>query len=214
IHVLPSGEVEIRAPLRCATADIQAFVIRQSDWIEKKLAGMQQRAPELSFVSGEKLHFLGNELEISLTHHSKRVCVLGDNALFLYAKVSDTEKERRDLVRRWLTRQAEKILAERFRMVASRCHFVSELKPLKLRWMKRRWGSCSSRGEIMLNIDLIRYPLEMVDYVIAHELCHLVHFNHSPAFYRLLGEIFPDWAAQKRALQQWHQRYGHQLAFS
>lgn len=214
IYVLASGEVEVRAPLRCASADIQAFVIRQTDWIQKKQANLQQRAPVLSFITGDKLHYLGSELEIALTHHSKRICLQSDDKIFLYAKVDDDEKARLEVIKRWLNRQAEKVLTERFHQVVQRCDFVREVKPLKLRWMKRRWGSCSSRGEIMLNIDLVRYPLELVDYVIAHELCHLVHFNHSPAFYQLLAEIFPDWAVKKRELLHWHQRYGHQLVIS
>jgi len=214
IHVLASGEVEVRAPLRCAVADIQSFVIRQSDWIRKKQASIGPQAPALEFCSGERLHLLGAELEIQLTFHNKRVCLHDQDKLYLYAKLEDSAQDRLDTVKRWLTRQAEKVLEERLHQVVQRCDFVSEVKPLKLRWMKRRWGSCSSRGQIMLNIDLVRYPVELVDYVIAHELCHLVHFNHSAAFYQLLASIFPDWAAKKRALMQWHQRYGHQLVIS
>lgn len=211
IHVLASGTVEVRAPLRCANADIQSFVIRQSDWIRKKQALVVERAPELTFSNGDRLHFLGNELEITLTYHSKRICLQSEGKLFVYAKIDDSAKTRLEIIRRWLNHQAEKILTERFHQIVQRCDFVSELKPPKLRWMRRRWGSCSSRGEITLNVDLVRYPIELIDYVIAHELCHLVHFNHSPAFYKLLGQLFPDWAAKKRLLQQWHHRYGHQL---
>ena len=66
--------------------------------------------------------------------------------------------------------------------------------------MKRRWGSCSAHGRILFNPDLVAAHPDCIDYVIAHELCHLREHNHSPAYYRLLGTIMPDWQDRKRRL--------------
>jgi len=70
-----------------------------------------------------------------------------------------------------------------------------------IRKMTRRWGSCTKRGTINLNTDLIKVPLTFIDYVIVHELCHLKVHNHSPAFYKLLTRSMPDWRQRKARLE-------------
>jgi predicted metal-dependent hydrolase len=66
--------------------------------------------------------------------------------------------------------------------------------------MKKQWGSCSPRGNILLNPHLVKAPRECIDYVILHELCHLKEHNHSPEFYRLLNQLMPDWKQIKAKL--------------
>jgi predicted metal-dependent hydrolase len=71
---------------------------------------------------------------------------------------------------------------------------------LKVRKMKAKWGSCSQSGVITLNLWLITQDIKAIDYVILHELCHLKHFDHTPAFYAYLAEFMPDWRARKALL--------------
>jgi len=73
--------------------------------------------------------------------------------------------------------------------------------PLKLRKMKRTWGNCSSKGVIKLNTHLVKAPLQLVDAVIAHELCHLREMNHGRAFYALLQDLNPNWREDRRRLR-------------
>jgi len=73
--------------------------------------------------------------------------------------------------------------------------------------MKRRWGSCRRNGKITLNLALMKYPLECIDAVIVHELCHLLEFNHSPRFYRLMTRAMPQWKTWDRMLTELAQRY-------
>ena len=68
--------------------------------------------------------------------------------------------------------------------------------------MKTRWGSCRARGAITLNLKLMQVPKPYIDYVIAHELCHLVEHNHSPRFYALLDRVMPDWRERRRGLNR------------
>jgi len=73
---------------------------------------------------------------------------------------------------------------------------------LKIRKMRTRWGSCTRRGVITLNLELVRMPPACIDYVISHELCHLVEFNHSARFYQLQERFVPDWQVRKRELDE------------
>jgi predicted metal-dependent hydrolase len=73
--------------------------------------------------------------------------------------------------------------------------------PMQVRRMRKRWGSCTPQGRIILNLDLIRAPRLCVDYVILHELCHLKHPHHGKAFYRLLDRVMPDWREIKARLR-------------
>jgi predicted metal-dependent hydrolase len=68
--------------------------------------------------------------------------------------------------------------------------------------MPKRWGSCTAKGEILLNPDLIKTPAVCVEYVVLHELCHLKHLNHSAAFFRMLDAVLPDWRERKQRLER------------
>ena len=102
----------------------------------------------------------------------------------------------------WYTQRAHEKYAESF----ERCwpNFERQGLPrpqLKIRRMKTRWGSLSQRGTLTLNVSLIQAPRDCIDYVITHELCHLKHHDHSPAFYRLLEKVMPDWEKRKHKLE-------------
>ena len=68
--------------------------------------------------------------------------------------------------------------------------------------MSKRWGSCSRKGTITLSLDLIKTPLHCIEYVITHELCHLLVHDHSPAFFRMLSRCMPDWERRKARLEE------------
>jgi predicted metal-dependent hydrolase len=102
----------------------------------------------------------------------------------------------------WYRAQAGAIFAERLLLVCQRFPGILAAPELRLRRMRRRWGSCSRTGRVTLNVDLVKLPLSLIDYVIAHELCHLTEFNHGPKFYRLLEYAMPDWKAREQLLKQ------------
>jgi predicted metal-dependent hydrolase len=76
---------------------------------------------------------------------------------------------------------------------------------LVIRTMKRRWGSCSTRGKITLSTELIKLPDLYIEYVIVHELCHLRHHNHGAGYYKLLSELFPEWRFVRKELRKYIQ---------
>ena len=107
------------------------------------------------------------------------------------------------LVDQWYRRQAERVFAERLAAMLPRFDRVGIAKPeLLIRKMEKRWGSCSKAGVITLNVRLMQVPKACIEYVIVHELCHLVEHNHSRRFYQLLDRFMPNWGKLRRMLNE------------
>lgn len=101
----------------------------------------------------------------------------------------------------WYLKEAKSYLPARTHLLANRCRYLLPAPAaVGVRLMRRRWGTCHSNGRIWLNRELIKKDAELIDYVIIHELCHLVHHNHGPEFYALLGSIMPDYRDRKKRL--------------
>jgi predicted metal-dependent hydrolase len=116
----------------------------------------------------------------------------------------------RNLLIRWYRRQAQQQFESRLASFAGLAPWTDgELPAMRLRLMKRTWGSCSSKGIITLNPHLVKAPADCIDYVIAHEICHLREHNHGRAFYALQEQLFPDWRDFKAHLKQKGHIYLH-----
>jgi predicted metal-dependent hydrolase len=107
------------------------------------------------------------------------------------------------LVLGWYREKGRVRIVDRFKVISARFEKMGCQPPVPIfRSMPRRWGSLSSRGRISLNPDLIRAPTTCIDYVITHELVHLIHSHHGPAFYELLETLMPDWRRRKERLER------------
>jgi len=107
------------------------------------------------------------------------------------------------LVSAWYADHAKAMFRKRLAVCLKTARGVTKAEPrVIIRKMKTRWGSCSKRGTIMLNTELVKTPTECIDYVIVHELCHLRERSHTPAFYRLLSRCMPDWERRKARLEK------------
>ena len=104
------------------------------------------------------------------------------------------------LVKGWYRARAKELFARRLSALAGQVVWLREIPPVKLLSMRIQWGSCSPRGVLVLNPNLVKASRECVDYVILHEICHLKEHNHSQNFYRLLTELMPDWERHKSRL--------------
>ena len=103
----------------------------------------------------------------------------------------------------WYVDRGREVFPERLRLCRDLPVFRSLPVPrLCLRKMSKRWGSCSAANLLTINTDLIRAPRSCIDYVLTHELCHLLHPNHSSDFYRLLSSVMPDWEKRKLRLER------------
>ena len=102
----------------------------------------------------------------------------------------------------WYRDQAQQVFSERLLLVCQRFPGILAAPELRLRKMRRRWGSCSRSGRVTLNTELVKLPLSMIDYVIAHELSHLREMNHSPRFWATVQSVFPEFQLARKTLRE------------
>ncbi len=206
IHVYPDMRVEVLAPEDKALDLILARVQRRARWIVKQWRYFEQfqpRQPERRFVGGETHVYLGRQYRLKVAKGAPSEVKLIGRFFSVQLPDPDDSSAVARLLEDWYLQHAKSLFANRV------SHWVSECRPLAMpevpkvtvRKMTRRWGSCTRRGTITLNLDLIKVPLTFIDYVIVHELCYLKIHNHSPAFYQMLTRSMPDWRQRKERLE-------------
>jgi len=187
------SEVRVAIPHNARTADALAFARDQTDWLAGQLARVQQtRTPG----PGEALPYRGGLLSLVHLPAGRRRPTLDGDSLFVGGPLEGLPRR----LRTWLESEARRLLADD---LLHYCKLAGlELPALGLSNAQRRWGSCSARGTVRINWRLVMAPDEVRRSVVAHEVAHLVHFDHSPAFRRLLGTLFEgDLAAADRWLK-------------
>lgn len=205
IYVNRDGSVLVRAPLRAPYAEVCQFLHERWDWLQQhRRRFLSEPSPSRRLSDGAPILHLGEELILRLAEAPRRQARrLGDELhLALPPQAPGDTSTVVATLEAWQRREALALFPERLRQ----CHgAMADLRLpvplLRVRKMRSRWGSCSRSAVITLNLELIRMPLDCIDYVITHELCHLVEFNHSPRFYDLQARYIPDWKQRKQRLE-------------
>ncbi|WP_019960041.1 M48 family metallopeptidase [Woodsholea maritima] len=181
----------------------------KADWVLSHLKKWRDkpRADEFEGRDGERIGYLGSALVLRLHPYGKartRIERQGDELHLYYDEsLHDTPLRAATLRRalmRWRKGEALAYMAPRLESYAQRLGV--EVSALHIREQNRRWGSCASDGSIRMNARLMAYPAELIDYVCAHEACHLIEMNHSPRFYALLARLMPDHAHRRAMLMR------------
>lgn len=208
IHVYPSGDVEVRAPLDAQASDVRARVHRRAGWIvrhQRRFSELVQSRPPKEYLNGETHRYLGRQYRLkvvpSADHRENGVRLVG-RYFEVRTSQPDEPSHTQDLLERWYRRRADVRLRERFKQgcVVMERYGIAQ-PPLGIRSMDKRWGSCTASGRILLNPRLVLAPTSCIDYVVIHELCHLRHPHHGRIFYDLLSRAMPDWEARQAALR-------------
>ena len=205
ISVLPDTTVVIKTPLNTEFQEIEKRVKKRARWICNQISYFRQfepRTPQRQYLSGETHLYLGRQYRLKVKCGAKEEVKL-KRGCFL---VTTNRKSRPDFVKKlldeWYSIKAHNKFNECFDRCWDRFNKHSASKPeIHIRRMKTRWGSMSKKGTLTLNVDLMRAPLECIEYVITHELCHLKYHDHSKKFYEMLEKIMPGWEKRKYKLE-------------
>lgn len=206
IVVEPSGKVEVHAPLDAECEAIEAIVKKRSAWIIRQLDRFESfgpKPPPKSFASGETHYYLGRQYRLKIVESGDIGVKLVGRFFEIGARDRKDSTEVEQLLDGWFRKRAEEMFPRYIERQRKNPLLRSLKEPLlKIRKMSRRWGSCTRNGTIILNPALVHASIGSIEYVITHELCHLIHYSHNTSFYRLLTRAMPDWESRKRNLEQ------------
>jgi len=202
IKVTSSLEVEVTAPVDVDQLQIKEAVNKRARWIFKQLSVFKQHTEYFlpkCFVSGESHRYLGKNYQLKIYESDVNTVKLVRGKIEIYTCVKESSFISH-LLFNWYVERAKQVFERRLKLVIEQALWVNNIPPFKVHKMDKQWGSCTPQGTIILNPHLIKAPTQCVDYVILHELCHLVEHNHSEKFYRLLTQVMPDWQLIKNRL--------------
>ncbi|WP_432259055.1 M48 family metallopeptidase [Cupriavidus sp. TMH.W2] len=213
IEVHPDGSVRVLVPRDCDDATVQEKLNLRASWISRQLAMFARyeryTAPRVprQFLSGESHRYLGRQYRLRVLANDpvaiQELVKLTRGEIVVASPTALTPERVRVLLHRWYLDHARdlyiKVVSEAF------CAFGTRgltCPNIVIREMRGRWGSLSPGGQMTLNSRLIQAPRRCIEYVVMHELCHLVHRDHSNGFFALLTERMPDWQKWKARLEE------------
>ena len=210
----PDG-LEVSAPRWVTVGEIESTLHEKADWIVRKLVEMQDHQRRLGeariqWRDGVVLRYLGASLKVvldssaALKKNSAQLETLGSESpasfvLRIGLPITASPEQIRDATQAWLMRRAKELFAERLDYFAPRLGVA--WKRLSLSSASTRWGTASADGAIRLNWRLIHHKLDVIDYVVAHELSHLKVMDHSPQFWDTVKSVMPDYPERRRVLR-------------
>ncbi|ELH8888279.1 TPA: M48 family metallopeptidase [Vibrio cholerae] len=207
IKVHPNCEVVVNAPEDAERSDIHDAVMKRAKWIYaalKEFRGHLQYVQPKQYVSGEMQFYLGRRYVLKVIEDHDAIANVkmdrGQLLVTLNRFNQDKQALTKALVSGWYSVRAERIFHERLSALLPQTAWVKGIPSFRVLPMTKQWGSCSTKGNLMLNPHLVKAPKECVDYVILHELCHIAEHNHSEKFWRLLTSVMPNWKEVKSRL--------------
>ena len=197
------GVIEVRAPLLYRESNMLVFLNQHKRWIFNHFdrlqnAGNQQK----KYISGEIHYYLGKQYTLQVVESGKNSVSIEGNSLIINSQYPENPKYLEIQLNKWYRNQAKIVFSNLLPPIIEkfRKYNVAPAK-ISIRDMRSRWGSCSRKGNISLNLQLIKLNENCIRQVMVHEMCHLVYFNHQAGFHALMDEMMPDWKLWKKDLK-------------
>lgn len=201
------GNLCVKAPFWVSKRAIETFLDEKKEWIEATAVRLQNQrmketAERIRLDNGDVLFYLGEALIITVIRENRQrgKVVKVNNRLILTVPYEADYAYKKTLLEKWFRHEAAEVLQRKASEFAKLLSVSYE--DIKIKDQKSRWGSCSSKGNLNFNFRIIMAPEKVCDYVVKHELCHLIHMNHSAAFWTLLEGIHPETAACRKWLKE------------
>jgi len=202
ITVYPSGDVRLSVPLRTSKTQARKFIHQKAGWVVKKLREFEAqgcRDSSKKYVDGEAFPFLGHEYSLKISRGCGPIVTLGESVLNVIVPDPTDTALVKHAVFRWYKLQAEIVFREAVNIYARRLSIVPP--DFKVKCQSKRWGSCTAKNLLNFNVKIVMAPLSQVNYVAAHEVCHVKIKDHSLRYWMLLESIMPNYRTAKKTLK-------------
>lgn len=208
IRIFADGSVVVSASSREPIANIEAFLLLKQEWIMKKVALMRSRPqlPQHTWTDGDVFPFFGNlvplriERDVWLGRKTSSIIVQDNEMIIMTASQDIDQKKVHDLVIAFYRERALSILSDEIPRRASELGLP--VPSFSVIDCYGRWGSCSSSKKLSFAVRIATLPVRLIEYLVLHELAHLVHFNHGSEFKALLSSRMPDWRKRQKELYE------------
>jgi len=191
----PNGKVRISAPLRMELDTIRVFAISKLQWIKKQQENIQKQERETprEYLTRESHYFLGKRYLLKvILHNASPEVVVKHKEIELYIRPDISTEKRKEILDEWYRRELKKLLPDIIskweQTIGVRCNEFGVKK------MRTKWGTCNIEAKrIWINLELAKKPVECIEYIVVHELVHLIERKHNERFISLMNEFMPKW---------------------
>lgn len=205
LRIKRDGSVFVSANHKVPIDYINSFLESKGNWILKNMEIIKNKnelAEECNFGENDKIFYLGHEYILKIIPFQQNKIIYDSRYIYLYTKYVKDSNKKKEIYEKWLREKSKEVFSKSLdKMYLLIKDYGVEKPTFSIRKMKSRWGSCMKyKNKINLNLYLMKTKEDCIDYVILHELVHLVHFNHSKNFYKLLDDLMPDWRQRRKTL--------------
>lgn len=205
ISIEKNGVVKVASPFLVSDDYIRQLLKKKAQWIFNKVEDInaQQSTASKAFIDDESFRYMGKEYKLKLIENNsikKPFIKISDLSIVIMFPYMFEVSKIKHILTLWYIEQFKVVIEERIKRYSQ----IIGVCPNKIviKEQKTRWGSCSSKGNINLNWKLIMAPLEVIDYVVTHELCHMKEMNHSRQFWSLVETVLPKYKEYRSWLKQ------------
>jgi len=192
--------IEAIVPLNYRAEELESFVSSKRDWIIKTSRYYSKLKERCGGLEQDTIYFLGTRYKFNVLKDRQRSSVVSEAMGVITFHVVDRRRYKQDL-KEWYREQTGKIIAERLPALAGRLGL--KYNKVSIKNQRSRWASCSKKGNLNFNLLLAAAPVEVIDYVVIHELMHLIELDHSPKFWQLVKEADPEYQKHKEWLSSY-----------
>ena len=205
------GKLTLVVPWLVSKRSINIFVRSNTKWIKKQLSKVEKQKelrPKFKYRTGDMFYYFGEQVELIIKPSDRKrpTIKVRDNKMLitLYRKIGELDgiKAVKKAIENFYRNKAEEVIHDRLQFFNE--HYGFPYNRVTMRNQKSRWGSCSRLRNLNFNWRLIMAPIEVIDYVVVHELCHLKEMNHSSRYWKLVDEEMPNHKEMRKWLRDYH----------
>lgn len=200
----PFGQVKIAAPNRMDLDTIRIYAISKLSWIRKQQAKIkaQKREAPRAYLTKESHYYLGKRYLLKvIEHHSSPIVKLKHNTIELYIRPETDTAKRKEILDNWYRTQLKELVPKY--ILKWEKEMKVKVNEFGIKKMKTKWGTCNMAAQrIWLNLELAKKPISCLEYIIIHEMTHLLERNHNNRFVALMNQFMPNWKEVKEELNR------------